>query len=278
MGDWPLYDGQITEVTSVTAASSRALLVSAHASANTKGSWTELIASTARPANSMLVEISQGGVTVPADLLLDLAIGASGSEQIIIPDLTVSNGSSLHYTRMSPLHIPLSIPAGTRIAARCQSSWTTDSLRVQVTLLSGGWNAPAPLAVMTAYGVNTADSGATSIEPGGTAHTKGSWVQITSSTTRDTRALIIGLGNQGNQSRSNQQWLLDIGTGAAASERVIIADQALTGSTNDDLVGPSHIGPIAVFIPAGTRIAARAQCSLTDATDRLFDLAIHTLD
>lgn len=278
MGDWPLYDGQITEVTSTTAASSKALLVNSHASANTKGSWTELIASTARPATSILVEISQGGTTVPADLLVDVAIGASSSEQIIIPDLTISNGSSLFYTRMSPLLIPFNIPAGTRIAARCQSSWTSDSVRIQVTLQSGGWNSPAPLAVMTAYGVNTADSGATSIDPGGSANTKGSWVQITSSTTRDTRALILGTGNQGNQSRSNQNWLVDIATGGSGSERVIIADQALTAGTNDDLVGPSHLGPFAIYIPSGTRIAARAQCSLTDATDRLFDLAVYTLD
>jgi len=38
---------------------------------------------------------------------------------------------------------------------------------------------------------------------------------------------------------------------------------------------PPVLGPFPVAIPSGSRIAARAQCNISDATDRLFDVAVY---
>jgi hypothetical protein len=41
---------------------------------------------------------------------------------------------------------------------------------------------------------------------------------------------------------------------------------------------PNTVGPLPVDIPAGTRIAARMQASITDATDRLMDVIVYGID
>ena len=113
------------------------------------------------------------------------------------------------------------------------------------------------------------------MDPGATANTKGSYAEITSSTSYDTRMLLIAFGGQGNLIRTNCRWLVDIATGSAGSETVIIADLAVGSHNIGDNVLPAYIGPIPVHIPAGTRIAARCQCDITDATDRLMDIALY---
>jgi hypothetical protein len=58
---------------------------------------------------------------ISTDYLMDFAIGAAASEQIVIPDLYL--GASVNVTVMGPkvfgpFDIP--IPSGSRLAARCQ--------------------------------------------------------------------------------------------------------------------------------------------------------------
>lgn len=276
MGDWPLLDGQGTETAGVTSGSSTGIAITAAGSANTKGSWVELTPATTRPATGLLVTIRRGH-TATADFLLDIGIGGSGSEIAIVPNLKGDNGSNL-LTRSAPLLIPVSIPAGTRIAARCQSTSASAISRVQVTLLYGSWLGQPTLGRVTDYGTATADSGGVSVDPGGSANTKGSWAQIVASTTNPIRALIIGIGNQANSSRTNADFLLDVAFGGSGSETVLVADQHLEASASDDIMSPTFIGPIPVNIPAGTRLAARGACSITDATDRLFDVICYGVD
>jgi len=49
----------------------------------------------------------------------------------------------------------------------------------------------------------------------------------------------------------------------------------LFSSSAVDFTVPMTVGYFQRKIPAGTRIAARAQCSGTDATDRLFDVLLY---
>ena len=65
-----------------------------------------------------------------------------------------------------------------------------------------------------------------------------------------------------------------IGIGAAGSEKIVAADLTARSSSITDEVRPSFIA-LPVAIPAGSRIAVRAQCSITDATDHLFDIALY---
>lgn len=105
------------------------------ASTNTKGSYAQLVASTANPIRALLLAIGSGSGsptsrTAAADALLDVAIGGSGSEQIILPDLQLYAGTSEDSWQPGFLGpFPVNIPAGTRIAARMQSTNATSGQR-----------------------------------------------------------------------------------------------------------------------------------------------------
>lgn len=275
MADWALAGGSGTETAGVTAATSVGVAVTAAATANTKGAWAELTPATGRDAVGLLINIGRGH-TASADFLVDIGVGASGSEAVTVPNLKGDNGSNL----LGPgtVYVPIGVPAGTRLSARCQCTSASGVSRVQVVAVYGSWVAQPPLSVVTDYGTASATSGGVSVDAGGVANTKGSYSQIVASTSRACKAIIVGIGNQNNSSRTNADFLLDLAIGAAASEIIIVADLHLEASANDDAMRPVYVGPIPLSIPAGTRIAARAACTIIDASDRLFALQVWGID
>jgi hypothetical protein len=92
--------------------------------ANTKGSYSQLIASTARDYAGFYIAMDVAGSTSfpTGPLMVDVAIGAGGSEQIIVPNVFFSSSPGAFYgSGMSgPFRVP--IPAGTRVAARVQDT------------------------------------------------------------------------------------------------------------------------------------------------------------
>lgn len=272
MGDWSLMEGQLVDTVGEDLATSRGTTVTASSTANTKGSWAQLVAATTYDASGLVVFINK---LASSDFLVDIGIGASGSERIIVPDLVAG-----YYTRYQAAvyYVPISIPAGVRIAARCQSISGGATLSVLVSLLSQGFLPSSSLGRVTAYGANTADSGGTSVDPGGVAHTKNAYSQINGATANPIRALAIGIGCQENGARTQGFWLVDIAVGAAGSEKIILPDVHLSAELTIDSITPSALGVFFIDIPAGVRLAARAQSSITDATDRLFDIVLYGID
>jgi hypothetical protein len=273
MPTFPLLDVQRLESVGAVTASSHGTLCTAHASANTKAtSYTELIASTAFAAQSILITFENASAST-IDFLFDIAVGASSSEQIIIANLQVSipNGVSVAASFWFPIHIA----SGSRISARCQCTTGAATVRVSALLFGGGFASPERHSIVDTYGAATADSGGTSVDPGGSSNTKGSYSQLTAATTRPHKGLLLAIGNQINGVRTGCAWLLDIAIGASLSEQVIIPNLSLNADTTKDMVFPQAFSFIPITIPAGTRLAARAQCSITDATDRLLDVVAY---
>lgn len=81
---------------------------------------------------------------------------------------------------------------------------------------------------------------------------KGSWVELIASTSLTASAMWVIFAQEGGTS---QEGLIDIGTGAASSESVLIPD-LLHGQR---IRMPLPYGPFPVSIASGTRIAARAE-------------------
>lgn len=109
--------------------------------ANNKGSYTQITASTTNDA-SMLYVCMHGGASTGTTGLLDIAIGGSGSEVIIIPDIPFcfneNNIEGVQSVGVNPCMvgpIPVQIPAGTRIAARIQTSFSFSSINMTVILV-----------------------------------------------------------------------------------------------------------------------------------------------
>jgi hypothetical protein len=271
MPDWPLWGAQRYESAGAVAASSIGTTVGIGAT-NVKGSWVQLIASTSFEVTGIIVHPTMAGGST--DVLIDIGIGAAAAEVVVIENLYTGTAAAAT-SQGAWYYVPICIPMGTRIAARAQGVAASTSPRVNLTLIGQGFDPSQPLGICTTYGAATADSGGTSVDPGGTLNTKGAWSQITASTTYGISALLIAFPNQVNTTRTGCTWLVDIGIGAASSEIVLIPDLLLYASTAVDVVIPQSFGPIPCSIPAGTRLAVRAQCSIIDATDRLFDAIIY---
>lgn len=271
MGDWSLMEGQLVDTVGEEVGGSRGTLVTSGA-ANTKGNWYQLVASSAYNTDGLLVFIAKMNAS---DFLVDIGIGAAGSENVVVPNLVAGNNLANNVTQYL---IPISIPAGTRIAACCQAVAAAVGMLISISLLTQGFMPSASLGRVTAYGANTADSGGTSVDPGAVLNTKNAYSQINGVTANPIRALLIGIGGQANSVRTICYWLVDVAVGAAGSERIILPDLQLgCNATGDDVV-PTSIGPFFIDIPAGTRLAARAQCDIVDAADRLFDIVLYGID
>jgi len=277
VGDWPAcVDGGPVETAGAATGTSTGTTVTASGTANTKGSYAQLVASTARESAWLMVMLAGPGAAI--DNLIDIAVGAAASEVVIASNL-YSGGGDGTANQGSYYMLPISVPVATRIAARSQSSTVSNALEVALLLGSGSWKHTPPFGRLTTYGADTADSGGTQVDPGATAHTKGAYAQLVASSTNPVKALTLAIGNKLNSVRTNAVWLVDVAIGAAGSEQVIVSNIMLDCNASNDLVAPQVMGPIPVpEIPAGTRIAVRAQCSITDATDRLFDAIIYGLD
>lgn len=261
-----------------TASNSRPQTITASGSTNTKGSWVEIFGGStlAVASNSygMLVSVCPFSAST-RDFLIDIGIGGAGSEQVLVSNLiasvTATNNTWCHH-----IYIPIGIAIGTRVSVRCQSTAASATCMVQILLLSGGFIGHTSCRRCQTLGAATGDSGGTQIDAGGTAGTKGSYVQIPSSTTTDLagRQLLIGVGNVANGGRVTANFLLDVAIGGAGSEQVVLSNLHInTGANGVPL--PTLIGPIPVSIPQGSQLSARCNSSTIDATDRLLDIVYY---
>jgi hypothetical protein len=264
----PENAGAVTSTTSMTQ-------VTAASSANTKGSWTQLIASTTKRATWLLLLFAADPDT--NTFVVDIGTGASGSETVLIPNIRVQvndYNNSVPWANAGFL-VPCDIPAGTRIAARCQCSAANDFVYVEAILLEDP-EPPSgfPLCLASpalgalnfeAAGADTSNSRGTLVATSSSANTKGSWVQLIASTTYDTVWVVIAFVPQFAPSG----WLVDIGTGALGSEAVLIPN--IYSPAGYTLRSIGYVA-LPVKIAAGTRIAARAQC--TTAASENMDVSI----
>lgn len=248
---------------------SQGTAVASHVSIHTKGAWIELDSASDIDAHGIIVYIESADDA--RRFLVDIGIGAGGSEQLIINNLHVDpRGFCVH-----AFPFPISIPVGTRIAARCQSTVGSAGCRVALTLLSHGFLGGVKPNVVTTYGAATGTTGGTQIDPGATANTKGAYSELTAATTAPIRELLVSVGNRSNTALALAGYLLDIAIGAAASEQVIIPNLPITAGSLSNEFAPHVFPPLSVNIPTGTRLSARAQSTTNNATDRLFDVVLY---
>lgn len=250
-------------------ASSKGTQITANATANTKGNYTQLVASTPYDAKGFILQIVNGSVAT--GYLVDIAIGAAGSEVDLLSNIDYGPGPS--GASGIQIHVPCEIPAGTRIAARCQSGTGSATVFVSLILFDGDWNFETPLGAPVTYGSLTASSKGTLVDPGTPANTKAAYSEIVASTTYDIGALQVIFDDQAVASAAAQWWLVDIAVGAAGSEVVIIPNILFWSNSAAILVLASP--PLfRVHIPAGTRLAARAQGTNNTSGTRKFGISL----
>jgi hypothetical protein len=261
-------------VVSVAGANSRGTGITPNATAHTKGSWTELISAAQNLHGAAWVMVTFGETTVAAaTYFVDIGIGAAASEQVIIPNLYQQYAATIQPGTKSYL-LPLSIPAGVRVAARCQTNATSGNVVfTQIHLISATMMSSVGAGQVEACGAVTATTLGTSIDPGGTANTDATpWVQLIASTGFSYRWLCVEAGNATDLAYgATFGSLLDIGTGAASSEVSIIDDLYMISSSGVDAPLGAHWS-FPVNIPQGSRISARHRTSSITAGDRVLEV------
>lgn len=244
------------------------------ATANVKGAWVEFSAAAPFDAAGFFISFGPAGISV-ADYLVDVGVGAAGSEQVILSNLL---GSVANFNVGGEVFIPLPIKAGERVAVRLQSSDASLGVPVLMQLVAGDFFSQLGLGRATTYGADTTDSGGTVCDPGATANTKGAWTEIIAALTNPIKYLVVCVGTRNNGViNAANETLFDIGVGAAGSEQIIVADTYTYASTGMDMFLPCYFGKH-VSVKAGERLAIRSQSTNTDATDRLADFVLIGFD
>lgn len=195
-----------------------------------------------------------------------LYVGGSGSETEFVEFVGSKSG-----TNPMNLYIPIHVPAGSRVsAAKADADGFAATTRIHIAPVRGR---SYDQLVSRGTLIGGASGALTNVDAGATADTKGSWVELSASTARDASGFtIIGYGDASCD--TNVRYFIDVGIGAASSEQVIFANAAgATEAFRADLNG-FPLGPIWTPIPAGSRVAVRAQCSSTSANSRVPRLAM----
>jgi len=237
---------------------------------HTKTAWTQVFSATnfeVTELDVLIVNTATSGAQ--SDALLDIGIGAAASEVVIVPNLLAGWRQTLIAGVPSPgLRIPVSIPAGTRVAIRAQSLITSQAVNV-VIVARGGASQPATgiYTGVDAIGVVTASSQ-------GTSHTAGNsgsfsaWTSFGSATTRDYRAVLMVV--QGSMSTTTMnglayefQWGVSSTTFGAA---------IFSTNTAETVWGPFPNQPVRQFVPSGSQLQVRGKCS---GTAQALDLALY---
>lgn len=251
-----------------------AATLTASGSTHTKGAYTQFVASSPFACNLLQIEVVTASVSGGL-YLFDIATGGSGSETVVVPNIMIDRYSGATSHSGSGFYvIPISIPAGTRISARCQCSTGSGTLEVGITIIAAG-DLVSP-STWTQNGVTTATTRGTQVDPGASANTKGAYSQVIASTAAVAQLAVIQFSNIATITAINARWCVDIATGAAASEVVLVPDLRWGAAGVQGIPAYPRSITFLTYIPASTRIAVRASCSSNDSSFRLFDVAILT--
>lgn len=224
------------------------------ASPNTKGAWTQLIASTTSDISMLVVRISnvRASATNTA-CLVDIGIGAASSETVLVANIPAGGAASDGDEMLGlTVTIPIFVASGTRISARSQSvggSGFNSIVTVETHAVGDVASAPTSIATL---GANTTNS--RGVEFGGSWDT---WVEHTASTAAAYSALILAVGSS-NSGADNFILTAYLGTGAAASE--VEVGRVHLRSTSVESIGSLGQGTLNVFsgeFAAGTRLAIK---------------------
>jgi hypothetical protein len=215
---------------------------------NSKGSWTQLVASTpyGTAAIQILVKVTANGFTA-----LDIGVGGSGSETVVAPDVLLAMDSVALYT----LTLPLAIPAGSRIAARIAGSnnFATNTVEMAIRLLPPTHLVPVGFQRMSRLASPTTN------DAGGTGNTFSAWAEVTSSLGFTARAFLLRCATDASSTGGSA--LAQVGIGAASSEQVV--GTTLHGKSAFASFGILTLLP--VNAPRGERVAFRHASDATAA-------------
>jgi len=220
-------------------------------SANTKGAWFQLTASTAADT-TFLYLLSSGWASGASQrgVLLDGGTGAAGSETTIAGNIAIGSWILQNERWSSAFQLPVAIPAGTRIAVRAQQNITGGATgRVSMGCVNMGVFSDYGTAI-DVLGTSTSTSLATQLSA-----TPNTYVELTASTSHAYQAIAVLPNVYTATAETINDGRVRVAYGAPGSE-VVVATTSFQSDTNErlaPLVGNLVMHPC--NIPAGSRLA-----------------------
>lgn len=232
-------------------------------------SITQIAASSSYDYDAILVDTV--GNAIGVDASLDVYLGSSGNEYPLIDKIRVQKALSTNPQAQAVL-LPLAVPRGSRISAKAFGG------ALNTIVYGMGFGSMGDKGFKRAVSMGITSATGVTVDPGATANALGSWTQIIASTPNHFNGLMVAFGSAARSNAALNSWLVDIAIGASGSEQIILK-QLLTMSFSNTIfyMTPTFFGPFPCSIPAGTRIAARAQCSTSTSTTRNIDVTLYGL-
>lgn len=224
------------------------------AGAHVYGAWAQVVASTSANVGLIFFD-GQSAPSAGVDnaVMWNIGVGAAGSESIIVPDLATGGSASGGYG----IYIPVSIPAGSRVAVQVKVARTGLTQRFpRVWLMSTGAAAYSvtPRAVEV-LGVNVSTSQGTAL-----SGASGSWTEIVAATTKPYQSLWLMPTVHGTDVAAIDPLRLVLGVGPSGSE-VEVGEVIARTATNEELNTANNTPPGLMWhcgpIPAGARLAVK---------------------
>jgi len=250
------------------------ITVTGSATIHTKGAYATLVAATAARTQLVYIMLSDTSASaVRTDTLVDIAVGAAGSERVILPNLLAGWKAGSQWATQT-LVLPLRIPAGTRISARVQSITASKGVGIAIWRYEGPNNPIWPtFTEADAIGItSTGASIGTSVTPGVGAGVEGAWTNIGGVTTRAYDAIVPMI--QGGLASTvltaaGEHW--EVGMGGT-----VLGEYYSAANTSEWVAGLFPPLPIFASVATGTQLQIRGETSLASAPQAK-DLAIYGL-
>ena len=264
MADWGRGEQNLYPVHTITAAAASDM--SESISIPTQGVWTaytELIAST--DATIVAIDMFMFGDSSFNRVIADLAVGSAGNEVPII-DRWFSSGGNEDTGHTLPNRVRVNIPTGSRISIRAKNFFgSSRALSYQIVFYAGGAMAQQPAAQLTNLIAGDSSLPAVAFGSVASADTWSAWTEIIASTPFNINGGFFCFGcNSTSLASGTAHFLLQVAIGGAGNEEIIAGP---IGARNSNQENPMIAFPLGLSIPAGTRISARSQYGLADASD-----------
>jgi len=233
--------------------------VTASGSTNTKGAWAELITTTNFEVLGFSLSVSATGLSgSQRNMLLDLGVGAAGSEQVVLSNINLGSVAAIVSNRANVLahYFPVRIAAATRIAARIQSGTASQAVNVMITVNGQASSPPGLLfAGVDMLGANTGTSNMVALTAG-TLGAESAWTNIGSTTARQYFAIMPMVAQNNNAAMTVRGYHVEVGYSSTT-----IAEYYFSTTAEEDVGQLMPPWPHLCRIPTGTQMQVRAECS-----------------
>ena len=224
-----------------------------------KGSWAQVFATLDADTYGLMICVHNGRTSAAnRQTVIDIGIGAAGSEQVVLPDLIGSNAALLSSLGGLWYYFPIHLPAGTRVAVRAQSSVTT-AVRVMVRAMQLPRDPSMVKSIGYVEAIGISGITPTTCNPGTTSES--SWVLL-GTTSRNLWWWQMGIQTS-NATMSASFSHFDLAVGDGTNFSPILTDVGFVTSTDEQSGKPLFLMGCERFIPGGSSLYARGQCNMS---------------